>query len=399
MFKRFALPFVAALSAATALPVAAQSYPLSHVIAHRGLFHSYYDANNVPENTEGAVAQAADFGLGGVELDLRLSSDGVPMVYHDLSSNRGTLVDGDNGYYNAANGYRGISKSSPAIAINSHTAAYWTNQDLKYYTKNGEMTWTQTHVDTLTDMLNFLKSYSGIWSNRQFKIIFDIQDPNVLLQTAIRVQSQSAALKQHIYLKFFASKALFYRMDGRTFQYNGSEVCYAYAAYSHLQGLNIIPQINDGELTPPESEDDSATINAFGAQLYASQYLQCWADAQSQHNDAAKMSIVSASVPYGKPWATTTAQAALDWARSHGRQTMTIVPNPDTGYNGSNGCNYLTFSSTPPYAIPFNFQARAAKNAFFEKNNTDYVITDVMNYEPKGWMVWDTNTYNSLICK
>jgi len=48
------------------------------VIAHRG------DASAAPENTVAAVEAARAAGADGVEIDVRLSRDGVPVVVHDL---------------------------------------------------------------------------------------------------------------------------------------------------------------------------------------------------------------------------------------------------------------------------------------------------------------------------
>lgn len=45
--------------------------------AHRGL------VQYAPENTLGAFEAAVDFGCEGIELDIRLSKDGVPVVVHD----------------------------------------------------------------------------------------------------------------------------------------------------------------------------------------------------------------------------------------------------------------------------------------------------------------------------
>lgn len=54
--------------------------------AHRGL------VQYAPENTLGAFAAAIAAGCEGIELDIRLSKDGVPMVVHDSSLTR--LSDG-----------------------------------------------------------------------------------------------------------------------------------------------------------------------------------------------------------------------------------------------------------------------------------------------------------------
>lgn len=48
-----------------------------HIIAHRGASHAY------PENTTAAYDAALQEGADGIELDLQLSSDGVPVIFHD----------------------------------------------------------------------------------------------------------------------------------------------------------------------------------------------------------------------------------------------------------------------------------------------------------------------------
>ncbi len=65
---------------------------LSRVIGHRGA------ARLAPENTAAAFRRAAADGAGWVELDVQLSRDGVPVVFHDetlerTTDGRGRLVD------------------------------------------------------------------------------------------------------------------------------------------------------------------------------------------------------------------------------------------------------------------------------------------------------------------
>lgn len=52
------------------------------VIAHRG------DSRNAPENTLSALQAAMDAGADGVEFDVRLARDGVPVVIHDATLKR-----------------------------------------------------------------------------------------------------------------------------------------------------------------------------------------------------------------------------------------------------------------------------------------------------------------------
>jgi len=58
------------------------------LLGHRGASADY------PENTLAAFAAALDAGAGGVELDVRLSRDGVPVVIHDAGLARTTGVPG-----------------------------------------------------------------------------------------------------------------------------------------------------------------------------------------------------------------------------------------------------------------------------------------------------------------
>lgn len=54
------------------------------LVAHRG------DARDFPENTLPAFQSALDLGLHYLELDVQLSADGVPMVFHDADLDRTT---------------------------------------------------------------------------------------------------------------------------------------------------------------------------------------------------------------------------------------------------------------------------------------------------------------------
>ncbi len=51
-------------------------------IAHRGA------SGHEPENTMAAFEKALALGCGGIELDVMLTSDGVPVVFHDESTDR-----------------------------------------------------------------------------------------------------------------------------------------------------------------------------------------------------------------------------------------------------------------------------------------------------------------------
>ncbi len=57
-------------------------------LAHRGLH-----GREIPENSRAAVLAAISAGYG-IELDLQLSADGVPMVFHDYNLKRMTGING-----------------------------------------------------------------------------------------------------------------------------------------------------------------------------------------------------------------------------------------------------------------------------------------------------------------
>lgn len=61
---------------------------LIRIAAHRGVHHA------LPENSLAAFEAAVRLGADAIELDVRLSRDGVPMVTHDVELGRSLGVDG-----------------------------------------------------------------------------------------------------------------------------------------------------------------------------------------------------------------------------------------------------------------------------------------------------------------
>lgn len=66
-----------------------QSIPLAAIIAHRGA------AALAPENTMVAFERAKALGARMVEFDVTLSSDGIPVIMHDMSIDRTTNGSGE----------------------------------------------------------------------------------------------------------------------------------------------------------------------------------------------------------------------------------------------------------------------------------------------------------------
>ncbi len=62
------------------LPLPAKNCP--SVIAHRGA------SAHIPENTLPAIARAMQCGADSIELDIRQSRDGIPVVFHDADTRR-----------------------------------------------------------------------------------------------------------------------------------------------------------------------------------------------------------------------------------------------------------------------------------------------------------------------
>ncbi len=61
---------------------------LSLVVAHRGLHATLGAANGVPENSLKAIGDAAQAGIEIVEVDIKVTQDGVPILSHDTSWGR-----------------------------------------------------------------------------------------------------------------------------------------------------------------------------------------------------------------------------------------------------------------------------------------------------------------------
>ncbi|MDC8747103.1 glycerophosphodiester phosphodiesterase family protein [Xanthomonas campestris] len=62
------------------------------VLAHRGLWGKYANILDMPENSRGSLQIANDQCMDGVELDVKLTSDGVPVLLHDWNLGRTTNI-------------------------------------------------------------------------------------------------------------------------------------------------------------------------------------------------------------------------------------------------------------------------------------------------------------------
>lgn len=357
-------------------------------VAHRGLFHDRNDNYNLAENSVDALFRAQTFGLPGAELDLRLSEDGQVLVFHDQIANRATTIDNDGGRLNPIDVSLNTQPVVGAININSMTAGFWNGKELKTYGRNGQIVRPDgvQKLDTLDAMLAHFKNLNS----PTFRLYLDIQDPTILRISGTLVKKHQ--LDDKVFLKFFSTKAI----NSANYKYAGAATCHQYAQDNNLSGLQIVPQINDGELT---IEGGKAFISVFQTKLTVSDYLSCWAAAQQGFgNTAARISMVSASVPYNNMVAYNAAKEALDWAKSHGRQTMSILPNPDAGRTISGSCRFWTFQSNNVKAALFDDNARKTKLAFAEIEKPDFVVVDLMGDLQTHTWTGDFSEYSSHLC-
>lgn len=110
------------------------------IIAHRGA--SFY----APENTLAAFRMAVDAGADGVEFDVQLAQDGVPVVMHDATLDR-----------TAAQRSEVLSLTS--CELGKIDVGTWFNRK---YPKRADPLFTNETIPTLPQTLQFLRSYDGL---------------------------------------------------------------------------------------------------------------------------------------------------------------------------------------------------------------------------------------------
>lgn len=110
------------------------------------------------------------------------------------------------------------------------------------------------------------------------------------------------------------------------------------------------------------------------------------------------MPIVSASVPANNEVAFNTARDTLAWAKSAGRKTMSILPNPDAGRIINTQCTLWTYQSGSVKAARFDEFARKAKLAFVEIAKPDYVVLDLMGDLGNRRWIGDFSSYIIYLC-
>jgi glycerophosphoryl diester phosphodiesterase len=110
------------------------------IIAHRG------SSEITPENTIASFSKAITDGAEGIELDVRLSKDGVPIVFHDetlerLAQNIGLVID------------------LSIAELKQLDVGSWFN---KKYPQHFNASFPDERIPTFSELLDFLLDYDGL---------------------------------------------------------------------------------------------------------------------------------------------------------------------------------------------------------------------------------------------
>ncbi|CZT19265.1 uncharacterized protein RCC_05111 [Ramularia collo-cygni] len=347
-------------------------------IAHRGLSRDASDKYALAENTAAAMQRAAEFGLPGVELDIRSTSDGTPIVTHDYHGSQETIMDGSDGLSNPIDIALANQTAQRRIKYSTLPYWFWNQKPLKVYGRGGRIIQSavEQKLESLEDMLGHLRDLG----KPDFKLFLDIQSPLVFRTSAALVKKHK--MEDQVLLKFFAKRAL----DSNKYNYTGPETCVHIAQQEGFQDLQIIPQFNDGEMTVSNEE---VFIDVLDTRLSIPQYLNCWHVASNA--SIIRMPMVATSVPRSIPSNTPFTDAAvqaLTWASSHDLQRMAIGPNPSVGRFIGSTCTYYKFAAGKLKAKVFDRAAQNAKLYFARRmlREEDFLVGDAMgDVENRRW--------------
>ncbi len=147
------------------------------IIAHRGA------SAFAPENTLAAFRRAIDDGADGIEFDVRLAKDGVPVVFHDPTLNRLAKIEGRTSDYTSEE-------------LNKIDVGSWFN---RVFPKRGDERFSAETVPTFEQLLSFLSDYKNL-------IYVELKGKNSLLpalvETVCELLGQTNLLSQVIVKSF-----------------------------------------------------------------------------------------------------------------------------------------------------------------------------------------------------
>ncbi|CAO1612570.1 unnamed protein product [Parajaminaea phylloscopi] len=374
------------LAAAAALALVLPATLGYEMIAHRGVFHDVNDQYAFVENTVDAMYRAHSLGMTAVELDLRVASDGTVIVVHDIISNRVSIDDDARGHANPVDIALNIQPAPSIIKWNNRPWSFWGHTLLKTFGRNSKIIHGQgtPKLESLDEMLEHFRNLQ----DGKFMLFLDVQTPEILQKAAAAVRK--SGLTKQVYLKFFVSKAI----DQTFGPYRGAQTCADYAKKFGLSGLNLVPQVNDGEMTFAHG---GVEIKAFQASIPILEYLNCWGNA-AKLAGGAQIPMVSASVPANNNAAYHGSLLATNWGRSSGRKTIAIVPNPDAGRLIGKECRLWSYASEAPAARAWDTAAHTAKLNFANDARVDYVVIDVMGDLARHTVNGDYNYFINNLC-
>lgn len=357
------------------------------IVAHRGVHFDETEAFCLPENSLDAVLRAfSTSGVGAVELDMRVTSDGDALVFHDKIGNVRTDKDNSLGTLNSVDVALHIQKDEPAILVANAPARDWANAALKTYGPDAKL----LAQDPVRHPLTIYAMLAAIKGRTNGKLVFlDAQTWNTM-DTAARAIKQ-LGMQDSVIIKFFAARALAPQLD----PYTGANTCYDYARRHGLSGIKIAPAFLDGEL-----DGGSGKIKAFGAVLTVGAYLDCWASAEKDHagNGAAIVAMVEATPPANPgSRAVPVIMQAVDWARANKRPTISFVGMPDACRIISGKGQLFVIPGEQTTAFSFSYKDHQFRSQWANKYS-DYIIIDVMGNHDAGTMSYEWDHFTSFLC-
>ncbi|MBB3887122.1 glycerophosphodiester phosphodiesterase [Xanthomonas campestris pv. campestris] len=134
------------------------------VLAHRGLWGKYAGIPDMPENSRGSLQTANDQCMDGVELDVKLTSDGVPVLLHDYNLGRTTTV----WQHHPGVKYDPITNQgvNPSILVTP-----WSEVSQLFLLTPDRRTATGYHVPRVDELFAYYKQH-----NLRTPMVFDIKD-------------------------------------------------------------------------------------------------------------------------------------------------------------------------------------------------------------------------------
>lgn len=153
------------------------------IIAHRGASES------APENTMAAFRRAVEDGAEGIEFDVRLSKDGVPVVVHDAALMRVGKIDGR-------------VRDFTAAELQTLDVGSWFN---KMKPEKADARFSNETVPTLRQVLDFLRSFRGLI---YIELKCNERNAETLVKAVCRAVSGSQLLPQ-IIIKSFRLQAIY----------------------------------------------------------------------------------------------------------------------------------------------------------------------------------------------